>query len=419
MPASAVRIEGLGKRYRIGSRGPAYHTLRDTVAGGVRRLFGPASATPRGERGNSHHVWALRDVSLSIAEGEALGIIGRNGSGKSTLLKVLARITKPTTGWAEVRGRVGSLLEVGTGFHHELTGRENIYMAGAILGMRAAEIRRRFDEIVAFAGVERFLDTPVKRFSSGMYVRLAFAVAAHLEPEVLIVDEVLAVGDIGFQRKCLGKMDEVAHQGRTVLFVSHNMAFVRKLCTRTVVLAEGRIAHCGPPGESIDAYLGSLETSAGPIVAGGIREQPGIDLARVTVNNREGGVVHLGDRDDRLEIGVAGSLDRSARVALEARLLDTERTVLALFSPGRFESPPAELAPGPFRLSAVVRIPPLNKGEYILHLKLSDAGKTTYWDFPSAVRLVAEGYPTVSGAVVEYRAGGGVFVLEGEQEVVR
>lgn len=419
MPATAVQMEGLGKRYRIGSGRPKYRTVRDTVAGGLKRAFGRAPAASRGNGGNGDHVWALRDVTLSIAEGEALGIIGRNGSGKSTLLKVLSRITKPTTGWAEVRGRVGSLLEVGTGFHQELTGRENIYMAGAILGMRAAEIKRRFDEIVAFAGVERFLETPVKRFSSGMYVRLAFAVAAHLEPEVLIVDEVLAVGDIGFQRKCLGKMDEVAHQGRTVLFVSHNMAFVRKLCTRTVVLSEGRVAHYGFPAESIDAYLGSLEASAERILAGGIREGAGVELNRVTVNGREAGVVHLAGRDDRLEIVVGGCLDRPARLTLEARLLDTERTVLALFSPGRFESLPAELASGAFRLSATVHIPPLNKGEYILQLKLSDGGKASYWDFPSAARLVAEGYPTVSGAVMEYRAGGGVFVLEGEQVVER
>jgi lipopolysaccharide transport system ATP-binding protein len=206
-------------------------------------------------------IWALRDVSFEVKKGEVVGIVGRNGSGKSTLLKILSRITEPTEGRAEICGRVGSLLEVGTGFHPELTGRENIYLNGSILGMRRAEINQKFDEIVAFAEIERFLDTPVKRYSSGMYIRLAFAVAAHLEPELLLVDEVLAVGDAAFQKKCLGKMGEVAEEGRTVLFVSHNMAAVEHLCQCGVVLDEGRISHVGSQTEAIAQYLRS---SPGP-----------------------------------------------------------------------------------------------------------------------------------------------------------
>jgi lipopolysaccharide transport system ATP-binding protein len=202
-------------------------------------------------------IWALRDVSLEVAPGEVLGVIGHNGAGKSTLLKILSRITEPTEGRARVRGRVGSLLEVGTGFHPELTGRENIYLNGAILGMRRAEIARRFDEMVAFAEVERFIDTPVKRYSSGMYLRLAFAVAAHLEPEILLVDEVLAVGDAAFQKKCLGRMSEVAREGRTVLFVSHNLPSIEKLCRRVVVIDGGRVIMQGDPVECIAAYLGA------------------------------------------------------------------------------------------------------------------------------------------------------------------
>ncbi|HLA81302.1 MAG TPA: ABC transporter ATP-binding protein, partial [Thermoleophilia bacterium] len=207
-------------------------------------------------------IWALRDVSLEIPEGQIVGVIGRNGAGKSTLLKILSRITEPTEGRAEIRGRVGSLLEVGTGFHPELTGRENIYLNGAILGMRKREIDRKFDEIVGFAEIDRFLDTPVKRYSSGMHVRLAFAVAAHLEPDILLVDEVLAVGDVAFQRKCMGKMSSVAQEGRTILFVSHNMSAIQNLCNRGIVISQGRMVFDGPAGQAVTEYLQDLTRSA-------------------------------------------------------------------------------------------------------------------------------------------------------------
>jgi len=252
----AIRVEGMGKRYRIGS-GPTepYGSLRDSLVRSVkaplRRLRGA------GDGSAQRDVWALKDVSFEVKHGEAVGIIGRNGAGKSTLLKLLSRITEPTVGKAEVYGRVGSLLEVGTGFHAELTGRENIYLNGAVMGMSRADIRRRFDEIVDFSGVETYLDTPVKRYSSGMYMRLAFAVAAHLEPEVLIVDEVLAVGDAEFQKKCLGKMSEVAKQGRAVLFVSHSMPAVTRLCGRAILLNTGCVAYDGMPHHIVAKYLQS------------------------------------------------------------------------------------------------------------------------------------------------------------------
>ncbi len=238
-PDIVIRARGLGKRYVIGHQAEreSYLSLREVVSRNARTLARSAIDLVRGRPNIAgdevEDFWALRDIDFAIRRGEVVGVIGRNGAGKSTLLKILSRITEPTEGRVEIRGRVASLLEVGTGFHPELTGRENIYLNGAILGMTHAEIRRKFDEIVAFAEVERFLDTPVKRYSSGMYVRLAFAVAAHLEPEILIVDEVLAVGDAEFQKKCLGKMGEVAGHGRTVLFVSHNMAAVQTLCPRT------------------------------------------------------------------------------------------------------------------------------------------------------------------------------------------
>jgi lipopolysaccharide transport system ATP-binding protein len=244
--APVIRCDRISKRYVLGAR-VAGRTLRDTIAETV------ADPLRRRDRARTEHrppLWALRDVSLEVAEGDLLALIGRNGAGKSTLLKILARITEPTSGQARIRGRLGSLLEVGTGFHGELTGRENIYLNGAILGMRRREIERRFDEIVDFSEVERFLDTPLKRYSSGMTVRLAFAVAAHLEPEILLVDEVLAVGDIGFQRKCIGKMSAVASEGRTVVFVSHNMAVIQSLCRRGILLEAGAVAVDAPIDET-------------------------------------------------------------------------------------------------------------------------------------------------------------------------
>jgi lipopolysaccharide transport system ATP-binding protein len=248
----AIRIHGLGKRYTIGAR-EQYDTLRDRIAAAASRPFRRMAP---GGLGASATIWALRDVTHEIKPGEVVGIIGGNGAGKSTLLKILSRITTPTEGEVEIHGRVGSLLEIGTGFHPDLTGRENILLNGAILGMRKSEIERKFDEIVDFAEVGGFIDTPVKHYSSGMYVRLGFAVAAQMEPEILIVDEVLAVGDVHFQRKCLGKLDDVARGGRTVLFVSHNMAAVQRLCTSAMLLEHGRLVRVGDVRSTVAAYLG-------------------------------------------------------------------------------------------------------------------------------------------------------------------
>lgn len=248
MSTVVIHGEGLGKSYHRGALQQST-LLRDHLS---RLLRSPQSVF---RRPRDESFWALEDVSLEVPEGEVLGLIGRNGAGKTTLLKILSRITKPTTGWAEICGRVGSLLEVGTGFHPELTGRENTFLSGAILGMGKNEIKRKFDEIVAFAEIEQFIDTPVKHYSSGMYVRLAFAVAAHLEPEILFVDEVLAVGDASFQKKCLGKMGDVSRQGRTIVFVSHNMTALRRLCTRVVWLDGGRVVKTGDAGKVIDHYL--------------------------------------------------------------------------------------------------------------------------------------------------------------------
>lgn len=279
----AIRVQGLGKRYRIGEL-QKYRALRDILAEAFhspfRRLASLFRGGSTGDGGSIHSfIWALRNVSFEVEPGEVVGIIGRNGTGKSTLLKIFSRITEPTEGFAEIRGRVGSLLEVGTGFHPELTGRENIYLNGAILGMKKREIERKFDDIVAFAETQKFIDTPMKYYSSGMYVRLAFAVAAHLEPDILLVDEVLAVGDTAFQQKCLGKMEDVAKGGRTVLFVSHQLNQIRRLCPTCIWLEAGRVRMRGSSGEVVSAY--EAETS---IVS---RTEPGRrDVPTATLDTR-------------------------------------------------------------------------------------------------------------------------------------
>ena len=251
----AVRVENLGKQYKIGLAPERYRTLRESLVQGVSAPFRRLSSSSQNSAAGADRIWALREVSFVVKKGQVLGVIGRNGAGKSTLLKILSRVTEPTEGYAEIHGRVGSLLEVGTGFHPELTGRENIYLNGAILGMKRTEIERKFAEIVAFSEVEQFIDTPVKRYSSGMYLRLAFAVAAHLEPEILVVDEVLAVGDAEFQRKCLGKMSDVAEEGRTVLFVSHNMSAILRLTEEAIVLNKGQMVLRAPTPAAVDYYL--------------------------------------------------------------------------------------------------------------------------------------------------------------------
>jgi len=288
----AVRVENLGKLYRIGQI-VGYKTLRESLTYvmtapfrrlkqvGDRRRKTVASGHPSSVPGHPNAIWALKDVSFEVKRGEAVGIIGRNGSGKTTSLKILSRITAPTEGYAEVHGRIGSLLEVGTGFHPELTGRENIYLNGAVIGMKKAEVERKFDEIVSFAEIEKFLDTPVKRYSSGMYVRLAFSVAAHLEPEILLIDEVLAVGDAEFQKKCLGKMESATGEGRTVLFVSHNMAAVQRLCQRTILLDQGKVVDDGATEKVVQHYLGSGLNTCAERVWDSIESAPGGNVVRL------------------------------------------------------------------------------------------------------------------------------------------
>ena len=297
----AIRIEGLSKKFYIGGSNEQYRTLRDAVTDTLMTPLRRAVSVMRGQAAEStgHELWALRDVTLDIHQGDVVGVVGRNGAGKSTLLKILSRITEPTQGRVSVKGRIGSLLEIGTGFHAELTGRENIYLNGAMLGMRRTEIDKKFDEIVAFAEMDKFLDTAVKHYSSGMYMRLAFAVAAHLETEILLVDEVLAVGDAAFQKKCLGKMGDVAKRGRTVLFVSHNMSAMMQLCPTSFTLQNGQLVAQGPTRDIVQQYLTSLFESNGP------------DLENVAARTGDGRLRFiscklLDEKGKRTELPIAG-----------------------------------------------------------------------------------------------------------------
>ncbi len=379
MSALAIRCEGIGKRYRIGPR-QRYNALRDTLAEALRRplrtLGAVLHASAQDDLRQPQFVWALKDASLEVEHGEVLGIIGRNGAGKSTLLKLLSRITKPTEGRAEIQGRVGALLEVGIGFHPELTGRENIYLNGAILGMTRREINRKFDEIVDFAECGRFLDAPVKRYSSGMHMRLAFAVAAHLESEILFVDEVLAVGDAAFQKKCLGKMNDAAHQGRTVLFVSHNMVAVDSLCTRAICLHEGKIVMQGPPGQVTSRYLQNWIPASNEVIHSDINRAPGNELFRL----RRACVRPVdGSTSDPITVRTPFVVELEYWKLASNSILDlcvdvyNERGVY-LFNTGKYGEPP--MPAGLVRSSFVVPGDFLNNGTHRIDLAVDLGGLT-------------------------------------------
>jgi lipopolysaccharide transport system ATP-binding protein len=341
----AIDAQGVSKKYRLGEMQAAYGTLRESLSHAGKRMIGREHATAR-----KQEIWALKDISFQVPEGQVLGVIGRNGAGKSTLLKVLTRITTPTSGRVEIRGRVGSLLEVGTGFHAELTGRENIYLNGAILGMKRREIDQRFDAMVEFSGVEKFIDTPVKRYSSGMYVRLAFSVAAHLEPEIMLVDEVLSVGDAEFQRRCLGRMEELGSAGRTVLFVSHQLSAIAQLCDRALQINGGKIVQDGPPADVIAQYLHQTHSAGVERTWPSEEAAPGNDLAKimsVRVLPHEG--MPPGIMDVRHPIGIEivfRVLKWGKPVFPKIKVLDRESTIafnaMDIDERWRANSPPGE-----------------------------------------------------------------------------
>jgi lipopolysaccharide transport system ATP-binding protein len=344
----AISVQGLSKQYIIGGREKSYRTFREALLRGLATPF-TRLCNLTGHEKDQPRFWALKDVSFDVKPGEIVGVIGRNGAGKTTLLKSLSRITSPTTGRIELKGRVASLLEIGTGFHPELTGRENIYLNGAILGMTKEEIKRKFDAIIAFSAIEKFLDTPVKRFSSGMYVRLAFAVAAHLEPEILVVDEVLAVGDIEFQRKCLGKIGEIAHSGRTVLFVSHNMAAVKSLTGRCIVLDVGEKLFDGATDQAIESYVAPFYKARREhrLVYQGRGAHTVIRQVRLVTENRGDIAQYLTDRPFCLEVEL--ETDGTKGLSLEVMLLDATRTKIALGSIHHFQGQTLPTTPGVYR----------------------------------------------------------------------
>jgi lipopolysaccharide transport system ATP-binding protein len=371
LPA-AIQVAGIGKRYRLGRPTAHYRSAREALGAAIRAVLLRSAQTPE--------IWALRDISFEVQAGEVLGIIGRNGAGKSTLLKILSRLTEPTEGRAIVEGRLGSLLEVGTGFHGELTGRENVYLNGAILGMRRAEIDRKFDQIVEFAGVEAFLDTAVKFYSSGMYVRLAFAVAAHLEPDILVVDEVLAVGDVAFQRKCLGKMGEVASEGRTVLFVSHNMPVIKSLCSRALLIEGGRLVEDGDTDAVVAAYLRTDETPIGLSQVGDSASLMGTGEARlrlVEIAERDGtatGRLHFGE-PFRVKM-LFEAAQRIPEAVVEVGISTTDGQRVATMTNTDREGQVFTLEPGLQEVSVEVEVTMLPR-EYVLDISIHHYSGTT------------------------------------------
>jgi lipopolysaccharide transport system ATP-binding protein len=387
-----IRAEGLGKKYIIGHEveRERYVALRDVLTRTARNVWRKTVDMIHGRPIVSGDVteefWALKDVSFEVKRGEVLGIIGRNGAGKSTLLKILSRITEPTTGRVEIRGRVASLLEVGTGFHPELSGRENIFLNGAILGMGRAEIRRKFDEIVGFSGVEKFIDTPVKRYSSGMYVRLAFAVAAHLEPDILVVDEVLAVGDAEFQKKCLGKMGDVANEGRTILLVSHNMAALENICNRGLLLSNGSVQIEGPVNEVILRYLREAVSTTGNFPPP--KDPKDFHIRSISFHDDDGAVIDVVSTWDKVRFRITFYSPRNipnGAVTFQISTSNAQLLVLSVTFPDHGLIVP--FTEGVQSVDVAIDALPLSAGTYIIGAGLAIANKTWLYNEPFGQQL--------------------------------
>lgn len=415
-----IRVENLGKRYRIGARRERYYTLRDSLAAAFTAPWRRITHSKRENgRSNPSQIWALEDISFEVKRGEVLGIIGHNGAGKTTLLKVLARITEPTQGRATVQGRVGTLLEVGTGFHPELTGRENVYLSGAILGMKKAEIDRKFDEIVAFAEVEKFTETPVKRYSTGMNVRLGFAVAAHLEPEILMVDEVLAVGDASFQQKCLGKMGSVAREGRTVLFVSHNMGAVTRMTDRCICLEMGHLVNNGEPTQVVREYLSQANQMAGGVGAVDLsknadrRGEQDVVLRSVALSNQMGQQTStfLEGEPIKIDIGLCVEVP-VGQLELWFQVSTLEGTVL-FASPSELREP--RLKPGRYNVGSTIEPNNLRAGTYSILLKIT-SGNSDQDTVPDAIQFRVERHlaPDDNPVYARMESFGGSFRVDYE-----
>jgi lipopolysaccharide transport system ATP-binding protein len=415
---TAIKFENISKQYRLGvvSTQTLSHDLNRWWKMNIRGKEDPylkiGEVNDRAHKGESEYVWALKDINFEVQQGDVLGIIGKNGAGKSTLLKILSKVTAPTTGTIKAAGRIASLLEVGTGFHPEMTGRENIYMNGAIMGMTKAEITRRFDEIVDFSGVERYIDTPAKRYSSGMTVRLGFAIAAHLEPEILVVDEVLAVGDAEFQKKAIGKMQDVSRgEGRTVLFVSHNMASMQQLCNRGILLENGYVINSGSMVDIVDSYVNNNIFDSDKIINGIKFCHSDFTIKSIEINDSENNIVDVDQFNNSLCFKIEGNVIGDKVIALEVRLYDNKWTLLGIFSPGHLFAYTHEIKNGQFSIEDKVTLPPnLTKGEFYLDIDLTEPNIEGYLNVPKFVKLISKGIIGKTGLEFNYERCGMLMI---------
>lgn len=419
MSDTVIKVENISKQYRLGDvgTGALAHDVNKwwhKVRGKENPYLKIGETNDRATKGESDYVWALKDINFEVKQGEVLGIIGRNGAGKSTLLKILSKTTTPTTGSIKIKGRIASLLEVGTGFHPELSGRENIFLNGAILGMTKREIKSKFDEIVDFAGVERYIDTPVKRYSSGMYVRLAFGVAAHLEPEILIVDEVLAVGDAEFQKKALGKMKDVSEKdGRTVLFVSHNMGAVKQLCNNGLVLQNGNVVFDGSKQKAIEYYqkVNQMDHDyESRLIIDNIKfTHNNIQVHTIAINDSNVSSIEINGNTTFLEIRIKGKLAANLNLSLGLAISDMSDNLLAIYSPGHLQGKIIKYSEGSFEIIEKISIPTINRGEYKMTLSLQQPNIEVFL-LTENIKLVSHGIISSTGLEFDYEKCGFIFL---------
>jgi lipopolysaccharide transport system ATP-binding protein len=412
---TAIEFNNISKLYRLGlvSSGTLSNDLKRwwqmSILGKEDPFLKVGSVNDRSKAADSDYVWALKDIDFKVEQGDVVGIIGKNGAGKSTLLKLLSKVTGPTTGTIKAKGRIASLLEVGTGFHSELTGRENIYMNGTILGMTKKEIDGKIDEIVDFSGCERYIDTPVKRYSSGMTVRLGFAVAAHLDPEILVVDEVLAVGDAEFQKKAIGKMQDVSQgEGRTVLFVSHNMSSIKALCRRGILLENGSVCYDGLISDTVDLYLKGNEFDEEGIIMSKVKYPSNeIKLKNVLINGKPNRVVNLVYPERRVKVEIEGELLNDIHIAIEAKLFDSQNVLLAKFAPILMKTEVPKMPKGKFKLEETVTLPSnMTNGEYRMQIEVTHPNVQYLAVIPDAAKLVLSEYITPTGNSLMYNQNG-------------
>lgn len=416
--STAIEFNNVSKLYRLGlvSSGTLSNDLKRwwqmSILGKEDPFLKVGSVNDRSKAADSEYVWALKDIDFKVEQGDVVGVIGKNGAGKSTLLKLLSKVTGPTTGTIRAKGRIASLLEVGTGFHGELTGRENIYMNGAILGMSKQEINRKMDEIIDFSGCERYIDTPVKRYSSGMTVRLGFAVAAYLDPEILVVDEVLAVGDAEFQKKAIGKMQDVSRgEGRTVLFVSHNMASIRALCYSGILLENGSVKASGEVNDIVDQYLEDNYQTSGRIVDHIMHKADYLTIDDFSINGEQENPIKLSQKNSTLHLHIEGTLGCDANMAVEFRLTDKNATPLAFYSPSHYTGVTPVFKKGHFVIDEEIHLPEeMNQGTFYGNLYLTDPGKVYHLQMPNAIQVEYEGFPMQTGLAFNASGCGFMFV---------